>query len=456
MGLIGCGGPTPPTAPESVVIGTARDTDGEALTIFEFMAAGPVMRAFVKYVNEELGGVHLSAYDTDTEEARVPLEIDRREISVTQWDVGTVTQEICDDIDDGTVHYLWGGPGTDCIYTQAPIANAEATVLFTFEGGATGITNDPAKLAVWPYVFINLSYSDWYELPVLAKMLEDKLSVAPGAAKAYVIHIWGEHGEEYLGTAEDNFDVVGDVEIPFDPTELDADTVILGAMTALNVTPYDICIMAAYPDHNLALMGATMAHGFNPPALVTGPGANFGFFSYAAGAGDPTKVEGVLCYAVANFATNEDIGDVYLRLADQMDEDGVVGAPPYELPGILCLDYWGIPLYWAGCEMWLQAIEEAGDLGQEDLRENLAATEATPYTTVLGETWYRMFGGGLGGGNMDYLCHTGEIGQWLWNEGANSTIIEIVGYPDITDDLPNYVVTGDFAFPMTDQWNWLP
>jgi hypothetical protein len=441
LGLIGC--ETVPVAPEAIVIGTARDTD-EALAIFEAVAAGPTMRAFVKYVNDDLGGVHLSAYDAD-----VPLEIDMREISVGEWDVGVVTQGICDDIDTGTVHYLWGGPGTDCIYTQAPIANAEATVLFTFEGGATAISNDIDKLAVWPYVFINLSYSDWYQLPVLAKMLEDKLEVGPGAAKAYVVHIQGEHGEEYLAVAEDNFDVVDDEEVPFDPSGLNADAVIENAMIALNATPYDIFCCFAYPDHNIALVGAAMAADFDPPAFVTGPGANFGFFGYVF-SGNPGDIEGMLCFAVANFATSEPIADALMLIAAQMEEDGA--APPGQGPAYI--DFWGHPCYWAACEMWLNVIEDAGDIGQELLREGLAATEDDPMTTILGDTWYRMFGTN-GGGNMDYLCHTGEVGQWLFNVGANTTMIEVVGYEDITDDLPNYVVTGDFLFPMTGLWNWL-
>jgi len=50
---------------------------------------------------------------------------------------------------------------------------------------------------------------------------------------------------------------------------------------------------------------------------------------------------------------------------------------------------------------------------------------------------------------LDYLCHTGEIGQWQSGE------FETAGYEGITDDLPNYVVTADLIFPMTDLWNWL-
>lgn len=433
--LVGCA-PATPQAPDKIVIATPRDTD-EALGIFEFMAAGPVMRAFVKYVNDTRGGIYLSKYDK-----RVRVEIDRREISVAQWDVGTVTQKICDDIDAGTVHYLWGGPGTDCIYTQAPIANAEKVVLFTFEGGATAISSDPAKLAAWPYVFINLSYSDWYELPVLSKMIQQKVGRKP---KAYVIHIWGEHGQEYLAVAKANFDVVGDVEIPFSEAELDADEVILGAAATLQTKPYDVCIMAAYPGHNIALLGAAMAHKYNPPAIVTGPGANFGFFGFVFG-GNPAAIEGLLCYAVANFKTSTAVAEAYGLIADQIEADGTPQPPG--TPGEAYIDYWGHPLYWAACQMWLQAIEEAGDIGQELLRGKLAGTKDKPMTTILGSTWYRMAGAN-GGGNMDYLCHTGEIGQW------QSGNIEIVGYPGIKNDLPNYKTTADFIFPMTDKWSWL-
>jgi len=120
------------------------------------------------------------------------------------------------------------------------------------------------------------------------------------------------------------------------------------------------------------------------------------------------------------------------------------------LSGILSLDYWGIPCYWAGLEMWLEAVESFGYVDQEKLRDALASLEDDPADTVLGDCWFRMYGApGEGGGNLDYLCHMGEIGQWQSGE------FETVGYEGITDDLPNYVVTGDFMFPMTDQWNWL-
>ena len=74
---------------------------------------------------------------------------------------------------------------------------------------------------------------------------------------------------------------------------------------------------------------------------------------------------------------------------------------------MLSLDYWGIPLYWAACEMWLEAVESVGYVDQELIRDALAAFEDDPAETILGETWYRMYGTpGYGGGNFDYVCHT--------------------------------------------------
>lgn len=457
ISLVGCGGgggPVIPPEPESLVIGTARDTN-ESLAIFEQVAAGPVMREFVAQVNAD-GGVHLSEYDTDTEDCYVNLEIDRREINVAAWDVGDITAEICAAIDDGDVHFLWGGPGTDCIFTQASIANGAKVVLLTFEGGATVITNDPLKLAKWPYVFITLSYSDWYQLPVLSDILEAKKGVGEGAVKAYVLHIEGEHGDEYLAVAEDNFDVVADVEIPFDPSAYAplVDGVIDAAIAALNATPYDIFCCFAYPDHVMMTTGTGMAKNFNPPAMIFGPGSNFGFYAYSFGGPppDPTLVDGILGFTVAAYAAKTEITAVYDAIAARMDDDtgdpdsGIPG-----LPGILALDYWGIPCYWSACELWLAAVEKVGYVDQTLLRDALAGFEAAPVETIMAdETWFRMYGDpGKGGGNLDYLCHTGEIGQW-----QSGGVFETVGYDGITTDLPNYIATANITFPMTNLWGW--
>jgi hypothetical protein len=365
VGLIGCGQQEEeeeeePEKPlnDILVIGVPTDTLGP-LAIFDMVAAGPVMREFVYQVNNVSDGVHLSYFD-DGEPYYCGLEIDRREIGPDSLgNVGTVTDEIIADIKDGTVHYLFGGPGTDCIFIQAPKAEANDVVLLTFEGGATVIANDPTKLAEWPHVFITLSYSDWYQLPVLAATLEAELE---RTADAYVLHIEGEHGDEYLATAEDNFNVVGSAEIPFDPSLYAplVDGVMDTAIAALSDPGYDIFCCFAYPDHVMMTTGTAMAKSFNPPAMIFGPGANFGFYAYSFGEPiSPCMVNGIMSFTVAAYDAKAAITDVYDLIAARMDDDA--GDPysgiPEGPPGILSLDYWGIPCYWAGLEMWLQAVE---------------------------------------------------------------------------------------------------
>jgi hypothetical protein len=170
------------------------------------------------------------------------------------------------------------------------------------------------------------------------------------------------------------------------------------------------------------------------------------------GAPNPALVKGIMGYAVATYETDatEDMDAALDKIAAVLEDEGT--APPGLGP--VFLDYWGQPLYWAACQMWLAALEDVGDVGydkQKAFRDSLAGSAME---TILGETYYRMFGDpGKGGGNFDYLCHTGEIGQW--QTVGNSTVLKIVGYSNITDDLPNYITTGDFIYPMTGNWTWL-
>jgi len=68
-----------------------------------------------------------------------------------------------------------------------------------------------------------------------------------------------------------------------------------------------------------------------------------------------------------------------------------------------------------------------GSTDQDALREVLATTKLQ---TVLGETWFTMFGDG--GGLLAKECHPGEIGQW------QDGVCEIVG---------GNITTADFVYP---------
>ena len=460
--LIGCE-ETGPTAPTVIKVGLARDIN-EGMEIFDCYHAGPLYRYFVDQVNDE-GGVYLSEYDVS-----VPLELMVRDFSVATWDVGTVVQGL---IDDGA-DVIWGGPSTDTIYTLAPVCNANAVILIGLEGGASKmIWESEDFLDNWPFVWLTLSFANWYEIPVLKGIMDD---VVTGTPKAYVTYIGGlgaEHGLEYLQATTDEFGAENvlpggtGVQHSFMMAQGEADTIIQNAMIALNSTPYDIFCAYTYPWNVAALFTAAQTFGFNPPAMIFGPGSSQGYFS--AQWTDAT-VEGIMSFGMANNKTEAHVGTPTMTMAElfggvaaQIEEDwasySVCPQPEYASNGSQMLDFWGQPCFMAGLEMWKAAVEEVGDIDDNvAIRNVLASYNSTnPAETCFGDTWFEVFPTvgapgtvGTGGGVLSYKCHTGEIGQW------QSGIFEHLGYPGINTEVPNYDITASTIFPMTDQWDWLP
>jgi hypothetical protein len=491
ISLVGCGGGGP-VAPEQVLVGLVREVDHPDLAVFDWIAGGPVYRWFSAHVNEDVGHageIHLDVYDTAEAEAWVPVELDIRTFDMTNWaTLGQQTQAL---IYSDNVDFVWAPTSTDCIYTMAPICNAGATLLITMEGGASKmIWEHENYLDIWPYVWVSLSFANWYQLPVLADMLNAQPEIT-GNATAYVTYIGGygaEHGLEYLQEAENAFgepNIVAEVElnpVGFDATA--AQAVITNAIAALGDPSdpnYDIFCCFAYPALVEPITQAAIDLNFNPPAMVFGPGANFGYYPYvftdaeqgiSSPPGDSHLADGICTFAVATPETTVAVGtptismaDLFTALAAQLDDDVASGKCLIPLPGVLLLDYWGIPCYTAALEMWKYAVEDVGELDSPAIRAVIAGYDAgDAASTCFGDTWYAVFpewavegGGTTGGGVLDYLCHTGEIGQWQINVGLNMSIMEVVGYPGITTTggLPNYCATGDFQFPMTDQWYWI-
>lgn len=456
IGLIGCGGETP-LAPDSIVVGLAREIN-EGNEVFDCYHGGPLYRYFVDQVNAD-GGIYLSEYD-----AKVPLELVVRDASLATWDVGTVVQGL---IDDGA-DVIWGSWSTDTIYTLAPVCNAAGVCLVGLEGGASKMVWEHEDyLDEWPYVWLSLSFANWYQIPVLKGILDDKVG---GAPKAYVTYIGGlgaEHGLEYTQETINQFGAAnvlpsGGVEHPFFMSQEEANTIIQNAIAALGdpaFPNYDVFCAYTYPWNVAALFIAAQTFDFNPPAMIFGPGSSQGYFNAQWG---NELVEGVMSFGISNTKTTVKVGtptmtmaDLYAGVAAQIDDDwanyAVCPQPGYATSGSQMLDWWGDPCFMAGLEMWKSAVEEVGKIDNAAIRDVLASYNSRTNSagTCFGDTWYEVFGNGAGGGVLHYLCHTGEIGQW------QSGIFELVGYEGINAELPNYDATADFVFPMTDKWAWL-
>jgi branched-chain amino acid transport system substrate-binding protein len=257
----------------------------------------------------------------------------------------------------------------------------------TAEGGATSIKE---MLPSLPYVFVTLSFSDWYQLPVLADLLAEQ-----GAKTAFIVYIADLHGIEYSGVAGIEFpkkgiEIVGVKSVPPDIKDLSP------IISQAKASEADVFCCFAYPDQIMPATGTSIAMAYNPKAWVGGPGVNFGFYHTAFG----PAVEGVTGFT--SFSPKQSAAAK--ELADKL-----YAGKPEEIQ-----DPWGHPLYWAGLEVWKQAIEKAGTLDQEKIKDIITAEK---FETVLGPTWFE-------NGLLAKDAHPGEIGQWI------DGVYEVIGPTD--------------------------
>ena len=371
---------------DKILVGMVRPLSGP-LAVIGDSAFKPVYETWVEEINNE-GGIYVEEYGKS-----LPIEL---LIYDDTSDVGTMTRLTEKLIVEDEVDFLWPACGTAFVFAQAPIANKYGYILITAEGGATSVKE---MLPSLPYLFVTLSFSDWYQLPVLAELLQ-----AQGAKTAYISYIADLHGIEYSGVAGIEFptrgiEVVGLKSLPPDITDLSP--VIKDA----DASGADVFCCFAYPDQLMPAYGTSIELGYNPKAWIGGPGINFGFFYTAFG----PMAEGVTGFT--SFSPKQ--SDAAQALADKLYTD-----KPLDIQ-----DPWGHPLYWAGLEVWKQAIENAGTLDQSKIRDLIASEK---FETVLGETWFE-------NGLLSKDCHTGEIGQWI------NGVYEVIG--------PKEWATADMVYP---------
>lgn len=356
---------TPTASKDKIVVGMARSLSGP-LAVIGDSAFKPIYETWVKEVNDQ-GGIFVKEYNK-----KLPIEL---KIYDDKSDAGTMIRLTEKLILEDKVDFLWPACGTTMLFAQAPIANKYDYVLITAEGGATSLRD---MLPSMPYVFVSLSFSDWYEMPVLADLLAEK-----GAKTAYVVYIADLHGIEYSGVAgielpKKGINIVGTKSVPPDIKDLSP---VIKEAKASNA---DAFLCFAYPDQIMPAMGTSMELGYNPKVWLGGPGVNFGFFHDTFG----PATEGVVGWTTFDRQSSPALN----ALADKLYK----GKPE------AINDWWGHPLYWAGLDMWKAAIEKAGSLDQKKIREILAKDHLN---TVLGDTWFE-------NGLLAKATHPGEVGQW--------------------------------------------
>ncbi len=381
-----------PSAPEKdkILIGAARPISGPLNMIGDY-AFGPIMQMWVDDVNAR-GGLNVGG-------KKLPIEF---KVYDDTSDLGTSTRLIEKLILEDKVDFLFPNCGTAWLYASAPLANKYKYVYLGAEGGCTTLT---AMLPELPYVFGVLNYSDYYQIPVLADILVEK-----GVKTAAIIYINDLHGVEYYHTSLSEFlkagiNIVMAEAVP--PFVEDIEMVLKAARDS----GADVLCAYVYPPTSMAVVGQSMAIGYNPKAMVIGPGVNFQFFFDIYGA---QVLEGVMGFGAWNRETSPAANEFADKLAAAFGEKGLAAFGDEEA----FIDWWGGIFYWAALECFEKAIEKAGTLDNTKIRDIMAKEH---FTTVLGDTWFDMTADGKGGGLLSKDCHPGQVAQWQGN------VYEVIG-----------------------------
>jgi branched-chain amino acid transport system substrate-binding protein len=357
---------------DSIRIGAARPLSGP-LAFYEANAFGPLYKMWAKEVNAK-GGIYVKEYGK-----RLPVEMI---VYDDKSDMGTMTRLLEKLIVQDKVDFILPPASTAFLFAAAAVTNKHKYVLIGAEGGATSMEELMPNM---PYFFGVLNFSDWNQMPVLAEIFQEK-----GVKTVAMMYIDDLHGLEYRDSSTREFKKAG-IKIRMVkgvPPDIKDVSAILKEAKRLNV---DAFLSFSYPPLSFTVLSQAMELGINFNAFVIGPGACFEVFQSTFGR---KTVEGVMGDGAWNAKSSKAAKDfVNKYLKDNKRET---------------LDWWGHLHYWAGLEIFEQAIVKAGTLNQKKIRD-IIATEK--FDTVLGQTYFTIFGKN-GGGLLAKECFAGQIGQW--------------------------------------------
>ncbi|MGD9117382.1 MAG: ABC transporter substrate-binding protein [Dehalococcoidia bacterium] len=382
---------------DEILFGGSRPLTGPN-AVYEETAFGPIRKMWLEDVNAA-GGLYIEEYGKNLLLAE-PLIYDDTS------DLSTMTRQLELLMTVDKVDFCFPPASTASLFAAAPIFNKYEYILMGAEGGATTIKD---QLPGMPYFFGTLNFSDWNQLPVFAD-----LCVELGIEKVAMIWLQDLHGIEYSGVAGTEFDRVGIDVVMSKSVPIDVSDVSLLLLEAQGAEADALCIFA-YPDQIFLTVGTAMGMGINFDAILTGPGGCFSIFPYVVFS--PEIVEGIM-FEGAWTCTSSPAAQAF---CDKFIEQW----------GLPTVDWWGHLPYQAGVEFFQQAIVEAGTLDQPTIRDIMATST---FDTVLGPTWFTMFGDG--GGLMAIDCYAGQIGQWqdgtaqVVDPGDNRTAEPIYPKPD--------------------------
>jgi branched-chain amino acid transport system substrate-binding protein len=275
-----------------------------------------------------------------------------------------------------------------------------------------------------PYFFGLLNYSNRAQIPVLADML-----AAKGVKTAAIIYISDLHGVEYLGQAIIDFDRVG-IKTVMTKSSIPYTTDVDLLLKEARDSGADAVCCFVYPPTTFFCVTRSIALGYNPKALILGPGGYSPALRDQFVGNGGIALDGVIGEGAWSPKQSAGAKAFYDAFCAKWGEESI--------------DYWGSLYYWGGLQFFEQAIEKAGTLNQEEIRKVMATSK---FDTDLGPTWFDQFGEN-GGCLLALECHPGEIGQWQVDKTINKAVWEVIG--------PDAKATAPIIYPKPVWPEWTP
>lgn len=363
-------------AKDKILIGASRPLSGP-LSFFEENAFGPLYKMWVEEVNAR-GGIYVKEYGK-----KLPVEL---LVYDDKSDMGTMTRHLDKLMLQDKVDLIFPPASTAFLFAAGAIANRHKYVLIGAEGGLSSVAGSMEGM---PYFFGVLNFADHYQMEALADIYKEL-----GVKTAAIMSIDDLHGVEYVPAAEREFKARG-IKVLMKksvPANIKDVSPIIKEAKSLNP---DVFCAFTYPWITFPVVMTSQALGFNPKAMVLGPGGSFAAIEAVCG---KETIEGVMFEGAWSLNSSQAHKDFYNRLVKRYN------------PGIL--DWWGHNIYWASLQILEQAILKAGTLDNSKLKDVIAKEK---FDTILGPTWFK-----------DQLlakeCYTGQIGQYI---NGNSEVIDV-------------------------------
>jgi branched-chain amino acid transport system substrate-binding protein len=368
--LFGAGCGSKPPAKDKIVIGQAVSLSGPNAMIHMAGAFVP-QTLWVEAVNAK-GGIYVKEYGK-----KLPIEWIQYD---DKSDHGTMVRLMEKLILEDKVDLLFPPCSTSWLFAAAPVANKHGYVLLGAEGGAESLTELVQDL---PYVFLVLNYSNT-QMPLLADQF-----VEWGIKTVATTFLEDLHGIEYSNRALSEFEKRGirTVMLKSHPFEIKDMSPILKSAQASKA---DAFCSFSYPGQNILLAKQAIELGYNPKVFFESVGPFALWFRNIFGA---NTIEGLMGGGAWNRKSSPAAAEFYDASIERFGEGGI--------------DMWGNLYYWGSLQFLEQAIEKAGTLNQEKIRDIMAKET---FDTALGKTWFDE------NHNLAVECHPGEIGQWINGE----------------------------------------